>query len=133
MSIVLVAVVLSLPFLFILARRPILRRLALRNALRRPREALLVVLGSLLGAAIIAGSSVVGDTMDSSIRQAARQHLGPIHEVVFAADKAEWRSLSGRLQSLPSSQVDGTLDSRCSTRRRLRAEVRRFAAPRTLV
>jgi putative ABC transport system permease protein len=110
MSIVLVAVVLSLPFLFILARRPILRRLALRNALRRPREALLVVLGSLLGAAIIAGSSVVGDTMDSSIRQAARQHLGPIDEVVFAADKAEWRSLSGRLQSLPSSQVDGTLD-----------------------
>ncbi|MGZ4415667.1 MAG: hypothetical protein ACXVRZ_15025, partial [Gaiellaceae bacterium] len=65
----LISLLISLPFLFILARRPILRRLALRNAMRRPREALLVVLGSLLGAAIITGSAVVGDTMDSSIRQ----------------------------------------------------------------
>ncbi len=32
--------VLSLPFLYILARRPVLRRLALRNARRRPREAM---------------------------------------------------------------------------------------------
>ena len=74
----------SLPFLFVLARRPILRRLALRNAVRRPREALLVILGSLLGAAIITGSAVVGDTMDASIRQSARQHLGPIDELVLA-------------------------------------------------
>ncbi len=106
---VLVSFVISLPFLYILARRPILRRLALRNAVRRPREALLVVLGSLLGAAIITGSAVVGDTMDSSIRQVARQHLGPIDELVLARDAPEWRSLSGRLRSLPPAKVDGVL------------------------
>src|SRR5512133_3167297 len=105
----LISLLISLPFLFILARRPILRRLALRNAMRRPREALLVVLGSLLGAAIITGSAVVGDTMDSSIRQGARQHLGPIDELVLAQDAPEWRSLSGRLRSLPASKVDGVL------------------------
>ena len=37
-----VVAVLSLPFLFVLARKPVLRRLALRNATRRPREQLLV-------------------------------------------------------------------------------------------
>jgi putative ABC transport system permease protein len=98
-----------LPFLYVLARRPILRRLALRNAVRRPREALLVILGSLLGAAIITGSAVVGDTMDASIRQSARQHLGPIDELVVARNRAEWTHLQGRLRSLPSSRVDGVL------------------------
>jgi putative ABC transport system permease protein len=105
----LISLLVSLPFFYILARRPILRRLAVRNAMRRPREALLVVLGSLLGAAIITGSAVVGDTMDSSIRQVARQHLGPVDELVLARNAGEWRSLASRLRSLPSSQVDGVL------------------------
>ena len=69
---------LSAPFVYVLARRPVLRRLALRNALRRPREATLVVLGSMLGAAIITGSLVVGDTMGASVRQIAYTHLGPV-------------------------------------------------------
>jgi putative ABC transport system permease protein len=104
-----ITLLVSLPFLYVLARRPILRRLALRNAVRRPREALLVILGSLLGAAIITGSAVVGDTMDASIRQVARQHLGPIDELVLARDAGEWRSLASRLRSLPASEVDGVL------------------------
>jgi putative ABC transport system permease protein len=106
---ILIALVVASPFLFILARRPILRRLAVRNAVRRPREALLVILGSLLGAAIITGSAVVGDTMDASIRQAARQHLGPIDELVVARNADEWRSIQGRLRVLPSSSVDGVV------------------------
>src|SRR6478672_13029353 len=82
MTALLIVLLGSLPFIFVLARKPILRRLALRNAVRRPREASLVVLGSLLGAAIITGSMVVGDTMNASIRQVARTHLGPIDEIV---------------------------------------------------
>lgn len=104
-----ITLLISLPFLFVLARRPVLRRLALRNAVRRPREALLVVLGSLLGAAIITGSAVVGDTMDSSIRQAARQHLGPVDELVLARDPGEWHLLARRLRTLPAAEVDGVL------------------------
>jgi putative ABC transport system permease protein len=105
----LIALLVASPFLFVLARRPILRRLAVRNAARRPREALLVVLGSLLGAAIITGSAVVGDTMDASIRQAARQHLGPIDELVVARNAGEWRSIQARLRGLPGSSVDGVV------------------------
>ncbi len=108
-AMLLIVLVVASPFLFILARRPILRRLAVRNAVRRPREALLVILGSLLGAAIITGSAVVGDTMDASIRQAARQHLGPIDELVVARNAGEWRSLQARLRALPSSAVDGVV------------------------
>ena len=109
MNVLVVAGLISLPFVYVLVRRPILRRLALRNAVRRPREALLVVLGSLLGAAIITGSAVVGDTMNSSIRQVARQHLGPIDELVVARNVTQWRALSSRLRSLPPAQVDGVL------------------------
>src|SRR5262249_49523309 len=105
----LIALLVASPFLFILARRPILRRLAVRNAARRPREALVVIVGSLLGGAISTGSAVVGDTMDASIRQAARQHLGPIDELVVARNADEWRSIQGRLRGLPSSTVDGVV------------------------
>ncbi|HSC73231.1 MAG TPA: FtsX-like permease family protein [Gaiellaceae bacterium] len=108
-AMLLIALLVASPFLFILARRPILRRLAVRNAARRPREAMLVILGSLLGAAIITGSAVVGDTMDASIRQAARQHLGPIDELVVARSAGEWRSIQGRLRALPTSSVDGVV------------------------
>src|SRR4051812_15828814 len=103
-------VVLSLPFVYILIRRPILRRLAVRNAVRRPREATLVVLGSLLGAAIITGSMVVGDTIDASIRQVARAHYGPIDELVNARGPADQRQLLQVLAPLERSKdVDGML------------------------
>lgn len=77
-----VVLVLSIPFLVLLARRPVLRRLAVRNARRRPREAALVLLGSLLGTAIITGSFIVGDTLEASIRRSAFTQLGPVDEVV---------------------------------------------------
>jgi putative ABC transport system permease protein len=47
--------------------------------------------------------------MDSSIRQVARQHLGPIDELVVARNARDWHALAGRLQALPASQVDGLL------------------------
>src|SRR5437762_13606782 len=72
---------LSLPFLFVLARKPVLRRLALRNAVRRPRETALVILGSLLGTAIMTGSFVVGDTFNALICRTAHTQLGPVDEI----------------------------------------------------
>ncbi|HEV2811095.1 MAG TPA: FtsX-like permease family protein [Acidimicrobiales bacterium] len=103
--------VLSLPFLYMLVRRPVLRRLAMRNAVRRPREALLVVLGSLLGTAIITSSFVVGDTLDASFRQAAVTKLGPVDELVRTADAEEQQTLVERLRALDqrSDDIDGVL------------------------
>ena len=103
----------------ILVRRPVLRRLALRNAVRRPREAALVVLGSLLGAAIITGSLVVGDTMDASIRQVARTHLGPIDELVTT------RGADGAAAAPPGAPARSSrrTSTACSRSRRSRPRV----------
>lgn len=100
---------LSLPFIFVLARKPVLRRLALRNAVRRPRETALVILGSLLGTAIMTGSFVVGDTFNSSIRRMAYEQLGPVDEIVSANGLSAASTLHARLAGLNDPNVDGTL------------------------
>lgn len=104
-----VVALLSLPFLYVIARKPILRRLALRNATRRPRETALVILGSLLGTAIMTGSYVVGDTFNASIRRIAHEQLGPIDEIVSANGLAAGPALTAKLAGLQSPDVDGVL------------------------
>lgn len=103
---VLVALIV-VPFVVLLSRRGVVRRLALRNAGRRPVETVLVVVGSLLGAAIITGSLVVADTIDHSIRQAAFRHLGPVDEVVVTRDPTVFPQLLAAVEPLAA---DGTAD-----------------------
>ncbi|MFN8034601.1 MAG: FtsX-like permease family protein [Acidimicrobiia bacterium] len=102
-------VLLSLPFLLVLATRPVLRRLALRNAIRRPREALLVVLGSLLGTAIITGSLIVGDTLNRSITEVAYAQLGPVDEVVAASGATAGTALHDQADRFRTEHTDGVL------------------------
>jgi putative ABC transport system permease protein len=102
------AIVLSLPFLYLLARKPVLRRLAFGHITRRPRETALVLLGSLLGTAIITGSFVVGDTLDASISQGIYTQLGPVDSVVPVKDRA-FATVEQALAKLPASAVDGVL------------------------
>jgi putative ABC transport system permease protein len=101
----------SAPLLWLLVRRPVLRRLALRNASRRPRETALVVVGSMLGTAIITSAFVVGDTLDASLRHGAVTRLGPIDEVVRTAGAAEQEELARRLAAVEGSSpsIDGVL------------------------
>ncbi len=129
-AMILVAVV-SLPFLFVLARKPVLRRLALRNAVRRPRETLLVVLGSLLGTAIMTGSFVVGDTFDASIRRVAHEQLGPIDEIVSANGIAAGAPIRAALADLRDSNVDGVLPLTLTRAAIATTGAHRFAAPKS--
>ena len=100
---------LSIPFLYVLARKPVLRRLALRNARRRPREAMLVIAGSLLGTAIMTGSFVIGDTFTSSIRVFAYDQLGPTDEVVAVLGLDGAETLAKHLGDFTDPEVDGLL------------------------
>lgn len=100
---------LSIPFLYVLARKPVLRRLAIRNARRRPREAMLVIAGSLLGTAIMTGSFVIGDTFTSSIRVFAYDQLGPTDEVVAIAGLEGADTLAKHLGNFTNPEVDGML------------------------
>jgi putative ABC transport system permease protein len=92
-----------------MARRPMLRRLALRDALRRRGETMLVIAGSLLGTAIITGSFIVGDTLDSSIRVTASTQLGPIDEGISVPDPEEATRIASAIEDLDDPRIDGVL------------------------
>ncbi len=102
-----VAAILSLPILVILVTRPVSRRLAFRNAARRPREALLVIAGSMLGTALMTAAFVVGDTFNASVRANAYTQLGPIDEV--ATVPLANRAALAPLEQLHSASIDGVL------------------------
>src|SRR5262245_33330578 len=98
---------------FLVVRRPILRRLAVRQIRRRPTEAILVVVGSLLGTALIVASMVVGDSLDRSVRQSAYDVLGPIDETVSTTSMSVGDAASDRLAALSNDpRVDGVLTVR---------------------
>ena len=95
--------------LFDVARRPGLRRLAVRNIVRRPGEAALVVLGSMLGTAIICTSFIVGDTFGQSIRDVAPAKLGEIDIQVTASDPAKLPPAIAAAKVDTLRDIDGSL------------------------
>ena len=96
---------------FDVLRRSTLRRQAFRNIVRRPGEAALIIVGSMLGTAIITASFVVGDTIDSSIRDVARTELGEIDEVVTTTDVSQLDEIEQRVRAADLGPVDGILRS----------------------
>ncbi len=89
--------------------RPTFRRLAFRNISRRRGEASLIIVGSLLGAAIITASYIVGDTIEGSIRDAARTDQGPIDESVRLNDASKLAQVQDAISNPPIAGVDGVL------------------------
>jgi len=90
------------------AFRPTIRRLALRNVVRRRGEAFLVVVGSMLGTAIITASLIMGGTVGASIRDFARTQLGPADEAIRVPALSELDQLEAALRD-PVAGTDGTL------------------------
>ena len=109
MTLVPVVLVLLVVVAVVALRSPVQRRLALRNVKRRKNEAALVIAGSLLGTALITGSFIVGDTLDSSIRATARTQLGPIDEVVVVPEAERAEELEDELLSLDDARIDGVM------------------------
>jgi putative ABC transport system permease protein len=109
MSIVLgvLAALLLLPVIHDVVRRPNLRRLGLRNVVRRPSEAALVTAGALLATAIITSSFVVGDTLTNSLRDTARAELGPIDMVVAVDDVRNLGAVQSAVTDVPLDGIDG--------------------------
>jgi len=88
-------------------RRPVLRRLAVRDATRRPKETMLVIAGSLLGTALITGSFIVGDTLDSSIKATAYKQLGPVDEIVRAPNERVGSAVVAGIEAAHDERIDG--------------------------
>jgi putative ABC transport system permease protein len=70
-----------------------------------------VIAGSLLGTALITGSFIVGDTLDSSIRSTAFNQLGPIDELVVLQDEKTAEDIAGRIEAARDPNIDGVLTS----------------------
>lgn len=92
-----------------LIRRPGFRRLAVRNLARRRSEAILVVVGSSLGTAIIASAFLVGASFHASVRDSARTRLGPIDETVTVAHRDDLGAVTEALRTPPLAHTDGVL------------------------
>jgi putative ABC transport system permease protein len=90
-------------------RRPSLRRLAVRNIVRRPGEAALVVLGSMLGTAIICTAFIVGDTFGESIRAIAPQKLGEVDIEIVATEPSKLLPAVAAADLGSIEGIDGTL------------------------
>ena len=109
MTLLLIVLALLIPVVLDLLRRPSFRRLAFRNVNRRRGEAALVVLGSMLGTAIIVASFVVGDTIGSSVRDLARTDYGPIDETVVLENDEDAIAFAASLKSDPIPETDGSV------------------------
>jgi putative ABC transport system permease protein len=102
----------ALGLVFAVARQPVARWLGIRQVARRRGEAALVIVGSVLGTAIIIGALVVGDTLNFSVKQEAYRGLGPVDERISALSAENARLLVPQLQQLRSDPlVDGVLDA----------------------
>lgn len=116
-------------------RRPVARRLALRQLRRRPQEAMLAATGAVLGTAIITAALVVGDTLGFSVRQTAYQTLGPVDERVSTTNAVAAARVSRELTVLRRDpNVDGVLPvSYALGATEVRAATGVRAEPRTVV
>jgi putative ABC transport system permease protein len=90
-------------------RKPVLRRLALRDAIRRPSETSLVIAGSLLGTALITGSLIVGDTLDASIKATAATQLGPVDEIVAVPESDRAEGVLRSVEDIDDRRIDGVM------------------------
>ena len=99
-----IAALVALPAAVDLARRADLRRIAVRNIVRRPTESLLIVVGSALGTAIIVAALMVGDTFDNSIRDIARTDLG---EIDLAAEYETPDEMDRALAAIEAANLEG--------------------------
>jgi putative ABC transport system permease protein len=57
---------------------PLARRIGFRNVFRRLGNTLLVIIGSMVGAALISGSLVLGDSLDASFLKSVEENVGEI-------------------------------------------------------
>ena len=91
-----------------ITRRPLIRRLGLRNVARRRGESTLVVLGSMIGTSLIVASFIVGDSFGASIRNRVEADLGPI-DVLVTSDDATAEAERLRAAGPERHGVDGVL------------------------
>jgi len=80
LSYVVAALVLWL--VFSMLKNPVMLKMSFKNAFRRKAETLLVILGSLIGTALIVGSMAMNDSFQKFLYAQVEHSLGEIDEVL---------------------------------------------------
>jgi len=80
------------------ARRPILFKMGLRNLTRRRSQTVIVILGLLVGTAIISSSLVIGDSLEYIFVKDTIERLDAIDELVYNETSGQGISLSFEFQ-----------------------------------
>ncbi|HUR78495.1 MAG TPA: FtsX-like permease family protein [Acidimicrobiales bacterium] len=106
MLVVYAAALVTVVLAAIAARDPIVRRIGLRNAVRRPREAALVMLGCVLGTALIVGNASVGDSFTVSNRLQALGDLGTLDAQVKYESPQDWAAANAHLAATALPEVE---------------------------
>jgi len=97
------------PFAYGARSKPGVRQLALRSCTRRPRQALVVVVGVVLSTAIVTSAGAVGDSFRASVRRSAVTQLGPVDEEIVGVGLDRGRAIESAVQRARLSDTDGTL------------------------
>jgi putative ABC transport system permease protein len=103
--------VLILALLISALRNPILRRLAVRNALSWPASAVLIVFGTMIGTAMITGSLVVGDNVRDWVYRDVERRLGEIDQIIFLPDPQPSLFPTDLTESITIDRINGVLES----------------------
>ncbi len=86
---------------------PVQRSIGLGNVSRRVWSSAMVVVGSVVGTALIAGSLVLSDTSERTLQDAAFSHLGEIDITVIALDPVTFERLPLGPAMLDTFSPDG--------------------------
>lgn len=97
------------PFAYGAQALPGVRQLALRSCTRRPRQALVVVVGVVLSTAIVTSAGAVGDSFRASVRRSAVTQLGPVDEEIVGVGLDRGRAIETAVQRARLSDTDGSL------------------------
>ncbi len=97
----------SLPALWSLATRPVLRRLALRHLVRKRGVSLMIVACSIAVTTMLTMSMVLADSMTRSARTAVDYEFGPVDEIIRAA--------TPEIRIAAQQRLDQTLAARSDT------------------
>ena len=87
-------------------RNPILRKVSWRNVARRKASTLLVVIGSMVGTAMIAGTVTIGVSFERMANRGAFAHLGEVDQVAWFTDADGQPAYFSRADALRRADAD---------------------------
>ena len=91
-------------------------KLGLRNINRRKKTSVLIIMGLMIGTALISSSMVIQDTMYYTFRKEAYDRLGEIDETIFSSnsngtyrffDYSVYETVSGEVNGAAHGNIDG--------------------------